>query len=130
MKFQLVSSNPRIFVSTSSPSTGLKFSFLVLSELAVNATWPSITVTAVFPRRILLLASTMAPWPIAVALVRFGWSSDTSALNPMAVLLLPVLLLRSALSPLAVLLPPVVLLRSALDSLGGFWWRLVLPKSG
>src|SRR5215467_14736642 len=53
MKFQLVSSKPRIFPSTSSPSTGSKFSFLVLSELAVNATCPSITATRTFPRRIL-----------------------------------------------------------------------------
>src|SRR5882724_3831457 len=60
MKFQLESSKPRIFPSTSSPSTGWKFSFLVLSELAVNATCPSITVTAAFPRRILLLALTVA----------------------------------------------------------------------
>ena len=67
MKFQLDSSKPRIFPSTSSPSTGWKFSFLVLSELAVNATCPSITVTAVFPRRTLLLALTRAPTPIAVA---------------------------------------------------------------
>ena len=48
----------RIFPSTASPSTGWKFSFLVLSELAVNATCPSITVTAVLPRRTLLLALT------------------------------------------------------------------------
>ena len=34
MKFQLDSSKPRIFPSTASPSTGWKFSFLVLSELA------------------------------------------------------------------------------------------------
>ena len=40
MKFQLVSAKPRIFVSTSSPSTGWKFSFFVLSELLVNATDP------------------------------------------------------------------------------------------
>ena len=32
MKFQLDSSKPRIFPSTASPSTGWKFSFLVLSE--------------------------------------------------------------------------------------------------
>ena len=38
MKFQLDSSKPRIFPSTASPSTGLKFSFLVLSEGKVNAT--------------------------------------------------------------------------------------------
>src|SRR5689334_17804076 len=60
MKFQLVSSKSRIFLRTSSPSTGWKFSFLVLSELAVNATCPSITVTKVLPRRTLLLALTMA----------------------------------------------------------------------
>ena len=40
MKFQLVSSKPRIFASTSSPSTGRKFSFLFLSELLVNGTSP------------------------------------------------------------------------------------------
>ena len=34
-------------------------------------------------------------------------------LNPLAVLLLPVVLLKSALTPLAVLSPPVVLLKSA-----------------
>src|SRR5215510_7037658 len=50
MKFQLESSKPRIFPSTSSPSTGWKFSFCVLSELAVNITCPTITVTAVFPK--------------------------------------------------------------------------------
>ena len=108
MKFQLESSKPRIFPSTASPSTGWKFSFLVLSEGKVNATCPSITVTAVFPKRILLLALTLAPLPIAVALVRFP--VDTLAENPMAVLLLPVVLLKSALRPLAVLAVPVVLL--------------------
>ena len=40
MKFQLDSSKPRIFPSISSPSTGWKFSFWVLSEMAVNATCP------------------------------------------------------------------------------------------
>ena len=65
MKFQLVSSKPRIFLSTSSTSTGLKFSFFVLSELAVNGTCPSITVTDVFPKRTLLLLLTIAPKPIA-----------------------------------------------------------------
>jgi hypothetical protein len=58
-------------------------------------------VTAVSPRRILLLASTIAPLPIGVALVKS--SADTSALFPMPVLKLPVVLLKSALSPLAVL---------------------------
>ena len=77
---------------------------MVLSEATVNATWPSITVTAAFPRRILLLALTMAPVPIAVALVRFP--ADTLATNPMAVLLLPVVLLKSAPTPLAVLCCP------------------------
>src|SRR4030095_7533647 len=92
MKFQLESSKPRIFPSTSSPSTGWKFSFWVLSEEAVNATCPSITLTAASPRRILLLALTVAPLPIAVALVRFP--SDTLAPFPMAVLKLPVVLLK------------------------------------
>ena len=112
MKFQLDSSKPRIFPSTSSPSTGWKFSFLVLSELAVNATCPSITVTAVSPKRILLLALTTAFAPIAVALVRVPATkipADTLAENPMAVLELPEVLLWSAPSPMAVLLLPVVL---------------------
>ena len=39
-----------------------------------------ITVTAVFTSRTLLLALTMAPLPIAVALVRFP--ADTSGLEP------------------------------------------------
>ena len=111
MKFQLDSSKPRIFPNTASPSTGWKFSFLVLSELAVNATGPSITETEPFPSRILLLAVTMAPLPIAVALFRFP--ADTSAKAPMAVFCLPVVLLRSASDPLAVLPPPVVLPVSA-----------------
>ena len=46
MKFQLESSKPRIFPSTSSPSTGWKFSFLVLPEPIVGSTFPSITVTS------------------------------------------------------------------------------------
>ena len=107
MKFQLDSSKPRIFPSTASPSTGWKFSFLVLSEGKVNATCPSITVTPAFPRRILLLELTVAPLPIAVALVRFP--ADTSASNPMAVFWLPVVLLKSELTPLAVSKLPVVL---------------------
>ena len=107
MKFQLDSSKPRIFPSTSSPFTGWKFSFWVLSEGEVNATCPSITVTGVFPRRTLLLAFTLAFAPIAVALVRFP--VDTSALAPMAVLFPPVVFLRSALVPMAVLKSPVVL---------------------
>ena len=127
MKFQLDSSKPRIFPSTASPSTGWKFSFLVLSEVAVNATCPSITVTLVFPRRILLLASTTAPAPIAVPLVRFplpngnfpgsgiAGTSTTWALAPMAVLSLPVRFKESALDPMAVLLFPVRLKESVLD---------------
>ena len=107
MKFQLVSSKPRIFPSTSSPSTGLKFSFLVLSETAVNGTCPSITVTKMFPRRTLLLALTKAFAPIAVALVRSP--VDTSAETPMAVLESPVVLLLNAVTPMAVLPLPVVL---------------------
>ena len=102
MKIQIVSSKPRIFPSTASPSTGLKFSFLVLSETEVIPTCVSINVTAVFPRRILLLALTRAPKPIAVALVRLP--EDTWAKNPMAVLLVPVVLKRSASNPLAVFL--------------------------
>src|SRR5215217_5698114 len=127
MKFQLDSAKPRIFSSTASPSTGWKFSFLVLSETAVNATCPSITVTAVFPRRILLLASTTAPEPIAVALVRSP--AATLALTPMAVLLLPVVLLPSAKAPLAVLEPPVVLLLSASNPLAVLEGPRVLLKS-
>ena len=84
MKFRLDSSKLRIFPSTSSPSTGWKFSFWVLSETLVKATVPSITVTALFPKRILLLALTVAPKPIAVALFRLP--VDTSAKAPMAVL--------------------------------------------
>jgi hypothetical protein len=75
MKFQLDSSKPRIFPSTSSPSTGWKFSFLVLSDTAVNATCPWIIATVVFPTRTLLLASTIAPLPITVALVRLPVST-------------------------------------------------------
>ena len=127
MKFQLDSSKPRIFPSTSSPSTGWKFSFLVLSERTVNATCPSITVTAVFPRRILLLALTLAPLPIAVAFVRFP--VDTSAPNPMAVLLLPVVLVKSAFHPLAVLKLPVVLRASALIPLAVLKLPVVLLNS-
>src|SRR5215471_419760 len=127
MKFQLDSAKPRILPSTASPSMGWKFSFLVLSDTLVNATGPSITVTAVFPRRILLLALTTAPWPIAVALVRP--SADTSAKAPMAVLLAPVVLLTSALAPLAVLLAPVVLFKSASDPLAVSLEPVVLFKS-
>src|SRR5215831_2871409 len=111
MKFQLVSAKPRILASTASPSTGRKFSFLVLSELLVKATCPSITVTSVLPKRILLLALTRLPAPMAVAFTRLP--ADTSALDPLAVLLLPVVLLESAACPLAVLLKPVVLPESA-----------------
>ncbi len=60
----------------------------------MKPTRPWMTVTASLPNRILLLASTMAPAPMAVALVRFP--AATSASCPMAVLLLPVVLLRSA----------------------------------
>ena len=42
-----------------------------------------------------------------------------SAWTPLAVLLLPVVLLNSAWTPLAVLPLPVVLLKSASDSAGG-----------
>src|SRR5262245_11162075 len=115
MKFQLDSAKPRILPSTASPSTGWKFSFLVLSDTAVNATCPSITVTAVLPRRILLLALTTAKAPIAVALVRFPAATLVKA--PLAVLRPPVVLLRSALAPLAVLSLPVVLLSSAWNPL-------------
>ena len=70
-----------------------------------------ITVTAVFTSRTLLLALTMAPLPIAVALVRFP--ADTSAWNPIAVSKLRTVLLPSAAIPLAVLAMPVLLLKSA-----------------
>ena len=56
--------------STSAPSTGWKFSFLLRSEVAVKPTWPWMTVTRVSPMRTLLLALTMALAPIAVALVK------------------------------------------------------------
>lgn len=49
----------------------------------MNGTWPSITVTLVLPRRILLLASATAWKPIAVALVRS--SKATPAPEPTAV---------------------------------------------
>jgi hypothetical protein len=127
MKFQLDRSKPRIFPSTSSPSTGWKFSFLVLSETAVNATCPSITVTVLFPRRILLLALTKAEKPIAVALVRFP--ADTLAPAPRAVLLVPVVLLSSASNPRAVLLLPVVLSWSAPPPLAVLKLPVVLLKS-
>ena len=52
-----------------------------------------------------------------------------SALTPLAVLKLPVVLLRSALTPLAVLLEPVVLLRSALTPLAVLRLPVVLLKS-
>ena len=61
----------------------------------------STSVTASLPSLILLLASTIAPAPIAVAL--FKSPADTLATDPIAVLLLPVVLLTSALNPLAVL---------------------------
>ena len=128
MNFQLESSTPRIFPSTSSPSTGWKFSFLVLSEPPVGITAPSITVTKLFPRRILLLALTTAPAPIAVALVRFP-GKDTLASNPMAVLLLPVVLLLSAVAPQAVLKSPVVLLLSAPTPLAALALPVVLLRS-
>ena len=127
MKFQLVNSNPRIFAGTSSPSTGWKFSFWVLSETTVSPTWLSSTVTWVFPRRILLLLLTMAPLPIAVALVRFV--PDTLAPFPMAVLKPPVVLVDSALCPMAVLETPSVLLRSASPPLAVLRLPLVLPRS-
>src|SRR5215510_2220662 len=129
MKFQLDSSKPRIFSSTSSPSTGWKFSFLILSETEkiIAPFGPSITVTALFPRRILLLALTVAPLPIAVALVRFP--EDKLALNPMAMLLLPVVLLTRALSPVAVLALPVVLLASALTPVAVLLVPVVLLRS-
>ena len=94
MKFQLESSNRRIFPSTSSPSTGWKFSFLVLSEVKVNATCPSITVTAAFPRRILLLALTPATIADSRSVGQIPRSTHRLA-NPMAVLSLPVVLLRA-----------------------------------
>ena len=66
---------------------------LVLSELLVNGTCPSITVTAVLPKRILLLALTRVLKPMAVALTRLP--ADTSAPYPMAVLSLPVVLFKN-----------------------------------
>ncbi len=57
-------------------------------------TCPSMTVTEVLPSRILLLALTEAPFPMAVAFVKSALS--TSAWYPMAVLLLPVSLLANA----------------------------------
>ncbi len=106
MKFQLVRLSLRILRSTSSPPTGRKFSCRLRSELAVKPTRPSMTVTASLPNRILLLASTTAWNPMAVALVKLP--TETSALDPRAVLLLPMVFLRSASNPLAVLLAPVV----------------------
>src|SRR6516225_2705337 len=127
MKFQLVSAKPRILASTASPSTGRKFSFLVLSELLVKATCPSITVTAVLPKRILLLALTRLPAPMAVAFTRLP--ADTSALDPLAVLALPVVLFASAAFPLAVLALPVVLPESAKVPLAVLLAPVVLPES-
>ena len=127
MKFQLVSAKPRILASTASPSTGRKFSFLVLSELLVKATCPSITVTSVLPKRILLLALTRLPAPMAVAFTRLP--ADTSALDPLAVLLLPVVLFASAAFPLAVLALPVVLPESAKVPLAVLLAPVVLPES-
>src|SRR5262245_33272733 len=127
MKFQLVSSKPRIFRSTSSPSTDWKFSFWVLSDMLLNATCPSILVTAAFPKRTLLLALTTAPAPIAVALVKS--LADTLARDPMAVFWLPVVLIVSAKTPMAVLLSPVVLLLSALTPLAVLERPVVLSLS-
>jgi len=59
------------------------------------------TVTLAFPMRTLLLALTMAPAPMAVALIKLP--EETSAPFPIAVLLVPPVLLKSAKAPLAVL---------------------------
>src|ERR1019366_1798731 len=77
-------------------------------------------VIALLPNCIVLLALTIAPLPIAVALVRFA--EATSAEKPRAVLFVPEILEVSAISPSAVLLLPVVLYKSALTPLA------VLPK--
>src|SRR5438034_348022 len=69
------------------------------------------TVTLELPRRILLLAFTRAPAPMAVALIKSP--AETLALNPIAVLSVPVVLLVSARYPLAVFEVPVGLLWSA-----------------
>src|SRR5439155_1001541 len=65
MKFQLFRLRPLILSSTACASTGWKFSFLVASEDAVKPTCPSMTVTELLPKRILLLALTRAPLPLA-----------------------------------------------------------------
>src|SRR5215813_5243569 len=113
MKFQLDSSKPRIFPNTSSPSTGWKFSSWVLSELKVNGTCPSMTMTTVFPRRILSLALTCADsrsisqiprrdigsGPDGGIVVARGVARERS--NPLALMLLPVVLPPSESTPLA-----------------------------
>lgn len=83
MKFQLVRLRPPIFLSTSSPSTGLKFSFWFRSVVAVRPPWASRIVIKALSRRILSLALTMAPAPMAVALVKLP--AETLAPNPLAV---------------------------------------------
>ena len=96
MKFQLVRLSRRILLSTSSRLTGWKVSCRLRSELAVKPTRPSMTVTVSLPKRILLLALTTAPAPIAVAFVKLSKPGATLAKAPRAVLLLPVVLLKSA----------------------------------
>ena len=58
-------------------------------------------VTAVFPNCMVLLAATIAPLPMAVALLRLF--AETSAAYPIAVLFKPVVFDESALLPIAVL---------------------------
>src|SRR6266851_2703444 len=86
------------------------------------------TVTAVLPKRILLLASAMAPAPMAVALVK-AIPRGTLARAPIAVLLLPVVLPRSAAIPLAVFPSPVVLKASAMTPLAVLLLPVVLLVS-
>src|SRR5262249_4565289 len=141
MKFQLDSSKPRIFPNTSSPSTGWKFSSWVLSELKVNGTCPSKSMTIGFPRPILVLALTSADsrsisqiprrnigsGPDGGIVVARGVARERS--NPLALLLLPVVLPPSTPLPLAVLELPVVLSMSAKVPLAVLELPVVLSMS-
>ena len=72
-----------------------------MTVLAVKVPLVLTLVTFIFPNCIVLLAVTIALSPIAVAFSKL--SDPTSALFPIAVLWLPVLLLNKALLPIDVL---------------------------
>ena len=89
--------------------------FGIVIAPAVIVPLVSILVTFVLPNLILLEASTIALYPIAVAFVRLF--DPTSELDPIKVLLEPVVFVSPALDPTAVLSSPVVVA-----------WRLLYPK--